>query len=122
MKKLLLLLTACALVSLAGLAAPDQAIASCSLTMTCPDGTTKSCSGTTCVQGSNYISCDGRRSFCPCTARIVCPYPYQPWILACYNPQGSCSTTRDAVKCGAMTYTCQMCESGQVACTRIQDP
>jgi hypothetical protein len=74
---------ACALMSLAGLAAPDRAIAGW------------------------------------CETRIICPSPYQPWVLGCYSNFGTCTSDSTSVFCGRTLYTCEDCETGALLCKRI---
>lgn len=124
MRKLILLSLAFALVTLAGLARPERAVAACSAT--CPGNTSISCNGSyTCktfYAPHYYIDCDGFTRDCPCTISTVCPAPYKPWRITCSSLSGYCSKTSTSVTCSGRTITCQQCESGQINCQRLADP
>lgn len=79
----------------------------CSMSFVCPDWSwllscsspnqIRSCSGnTSCLVGSNYVQCDGVRTYCSAA------------------PQ--CSRTMVSVTCGSTTASCSTCTYGAPGC------
>ena len=83
------------------------AAGNCTVSMSCPQGGTVSCSGTTCKTGLDYVECDNRRKYCPCSASVQCAYG---GIIEC-SSQRYCEEGTDYVYCdGVGTLTCEDCD------------
>ncbi len=84
----------------------------CTISQQCQNGTTVSCSGPagTCSSGSNYVQCNGQRTYCTqsCSASYRCSYG--GWI-ACSSLTGGCSvdSANQAVSCGSKYLACSDC-------------
>ena len=84
----------------------------CSISQQCPNGTTVSCTGSagTCTSGSNYVQCNGNRTYCTqsCSASYRCSYG--GWI-ACSSLNGGCSVDAPAqtIYCGSNSLSCADC-------------
>jgi hypothetical protein len=107
----------CIVLVLVGFAGADPASAgctasrncnnACSLSFLCPGGAwvlacsapsqVKQCLGaTSCLVGSNYVECDGNRTYCSAA------------------PQ--CTKTTSTATCGGTTYSCASCTPGAPGC------
>ena len=128
-----LTLTLVGLVAALALLGASPALAgSCSATQQCSGGGSVSCTGSsTCSVGSDFVECDGTRTYCqvttnPCDVSYRCPTPpySQPWGLYCTDRTGQCSSDpfNHSITCGSTTYTCDACEnSPPFACLTYAD-
>jgi hypothetical protein len=107
MRKIKLLVTLAVVLTAAGLA---DASGTCTVSQQCPSGGSVQCMGPagTCTTGSNYVQCNGVRTYCPtpCSAFVQCAYG---GFISC-NSQWYCEEGSDYVYCqGAGTLTCDEC-------------
>ena len=89
------------------LSTPEPSFMSgCSASLTCGDGNTVSCTGTTsCSSLPNAAKCDGVNYRCP-NYCIVYEQCYCGGTLQCQSNVGSCSHGDDTVTCNGNTINC----------------
>lgn len=110
MRKALQLCVALAVVFFA--LSPAAEASTCTISQQCPNGTTVRCSGPagTCSSGSNYVQCNGQRTYCTqsCSASYQCAYG---GFISCYSNTGGCftDTFSETVYCGSNSLSCADC-------------
>lgn len=89
---------------------PETVMASgCSVSFDCGDGTTASCTGTTCAAFTlavpAFVKCDGNKYFCPnmCFVDVRCT---PTGTLFCSSNVGDCQEGSDWVRCDGTTIDC----------------
>lgn len=85
----------------------------CSVSFPCGDGTTASCTGTTCGAYTSavpaFVKCNGTKYYCPnmCFVNVGCPQPYsQGGSVFCSSNVGNCQQGSDWVRCDGTTIDC----------------
>ena len=80
----------------------------CTASLTCPSGAYLYCSSPvpgTCTAASNYVECNGQRTYCPaCTAEKECCDG--SWV---YCEGNVCSQLFRGVRCDGIAYLCPRC-------------
>lgn len=107
-------LRVCVILTTVLLAFSTAVIATCSVSQQCPNGSTVSCSGPTgtCTTGSNYVQCNGNRTYCasqpqPCGISYTCEYGGE---LICSSSTGRCYTfENETFGCDDKVMSCAEC-------------
>ena len=93
---------------------PAAEASTCQVSQRCSNGTTISCSGSsgTCTTGSNYVQCNGTRTYCPwqpqpCGISYMCEYG---GTITCYSEAGRCFTYEfETFGCDDWVMSCAEC-------------